>query len=176
MADQNSPFSELILQIQDRIKAQVPIIRMIDEDKGQLEDVDEKSGKPPVSWPCLLIDFPDATFDELGDDISQVEAEVILRLGFPPYSLATSWFPKDVKVNALKYFDIEHDIYAALHGWEAGNLGSMICRKARTERRNDGIRVRELRYEVVFCEYSAQPVKDIQKIPPTLEVSEDQEE
>lgn len=155
---QNSAFSELFLQVQDRIKTQVTDIRMVDEDKGQLESYDEKTGKPPVSWPCVLIGFENVTADNMGDLTQMINGTLVLRLGFPPFSYASSWAPDlATKEKALKYFDYEWQIYKALHGWTPEHFDTLAFRAADTERREDPIRVRVLRYEIGFEEYSAEP-------------------
>lgn len=154
---QNSAFADIILQIQARIKTVVgdDVIRMVDEDKGQLESYDQRTGKPAVSFPCLLINFEDFDFNDIGNNAQVVTGKVVLRLGFPPFSSAASWMPLTVKQKALKYFDYEWLIYKALHGWKMDNIGYINCRNAVTERREDPIRVRALSYEIEFEEYSA---------------------
>lgn len=163
---QNSAFSELILLLQERIKTEVPDIRMVDEDKGQLEDIDPKNNRPPVSWPCLLIDFQNCKYDDLGELVQTVDGALVLRLGFPPYSSAASWMPTATKVKALRYFDIEWQVYKALHGWQPEGFGTLLCRSSDTEKRMDAIRVRELRYELTFEEHSAELETDIRQLPP----------
>lgn len=166
---ENSAFTEIIFKIQERIKSQVPVIRMTDEDAGQLEDYDAK-GRPAVSWPCLLIGFEDFEFNDIGNNAQIVSGKVLLRLGFPPFSLASSWMPLATKQKALKYFDYEWQVYKALHGWNIPGIGYMNCRGATTERREDPIRVRALTYEVEFEEYSASPTQNIiPKMPEEFE-------
>lgn len=157
---QNSPFTELILQIQERINTEIgtEIIRMVDEDKGQLESAD-KNGKPPVSFPCVLIDFTVLNIDDLGDGVQHVELMVQLRLGFPPFSVASSWMPTSTKLKALKYFDIEFLLFRALHGWAPAGFKAFMRRPPQTESREDTLRVRSLPFETSFEDTSAQPVR-----------------
>lgn len=166
---QNSAFSELLLQIQDRIQEKVTAIRQVDEEKGQLESYDEKTGRPMVSFPCLLVDFNVLAITDQGDGIQDVQLDVVLRLGFPPFSSAASWMPQDVKEKGLKYFDIEYFVYLALHTWTPEGFTTFLNRPSRTEKREDTLRVRELHYETEYRETSLQPQRTrINK--PALEV------
>lgn len=147
-----NPFGHLILELQKRIRTQVPQIREVAEDKGQLEHYDTK---PAVSFPCVLIDF-DFNFDDMGDNTQMADGQVVLRLAFPPYSSSSSLMPDLVKEKGLSYTDIEWNLNKALHGWQPANMGYLARRKAQTEMRRDPLRVREIRYEMSFEDYSAQ--------------------
>lgn len=150
---QNASQSELLLQIQQRIKTAVPYIRHIEEDLGQLEDY---KTKPEVSWPCALISTEIAQANDMGDLAQMVDGMVIIRLALPPYSSGAAWFDQATKEKALRIYDIEWQVYKALHGWQPTNFSSLSFRTATNERRNDAIRVREMRFEAQWEEYSAQ--------------------
>lgn len=147
----NNPFGSLLLQLQTRIKTIATGIREVNEDKGQLEGYDIR---PAVSFPCVLIDF-DFQFDDLGDNIQMGNGSVIARLGFPPFSSASSLMPQGVKEKALAYTDYEMQVYQALHGWRPAGFAPLSRRSAVTEKRADTLRVRELRFDTQFEDYSA---------------------
>lgn len=150
-----SPFSTLFLQLQVRLSTQVPALKFIDQELGQLENYGDR---PPVSWPCCLIDFDGFAFEDAGQAIQFAEGEIILRLGFPPFSNTSGATPLLWKEKALAYYDIEWAIYKALHGWKPEHYGYVLRVAAATERREDNIRVRVLRYKVSFEDYNASPV------------------
>ena len=146
-----NPFGDLLLQLQARIKTIATGIREINEDKGQLESYDIR---PAVAFPCVLIDF-DFQFDDLGDNIQSGNGMVIVRLAFPPFSSASSLMPQTVKEKALAYTDYEMQVYQALHGWRPNGFAPLARRNAVTEKRADTLRVRELRFDTEFEDYSA---------------------
>lgn len=157
----DNPFGSLLQQLQERIKDIAPEIREIDEDKGQLEGYDIK---PPVSFPWAGIDF-DFRFDDLGGNVQWADGEVIIRLAFPPFSSASSLMSTNVRDKALAYTDYEMKIYQALHGWRPTGFAPFSRRSAVTEKRDDALRVREIRFQTAFEDYSAQDEQTFSPAP-----------
>jgi hypothetical protein len=152
----NSPFAQLFLALTDQLKTVLPPHAYIDQDLGQLEYYEIR---PAVSWPCALIDIDSFTFQELGDGSQMAEGDVVIRLAFPPYSSAKSTTPQEYREKALGFYEIEWAINKALHCWSPGDtFGSLTRISAQTERREDPIRVRELRYKLALEDYSTEEV------------------
>lgn len=159
----NSPFANLFEALQTRIKAQVPAIRWIDQDMGQLEHYAER---PAVAWPCVLIDFDGWNFENMGQNCQTAEGDLIIRLAFPPFSHSNNLSP--VKDKALIFYEHEFNLHKALQGWEpvispppggaGGGFSPMTRISADTEKRDDPIRVRVIRYRLAFEDYSTAPV------------------
>lgn len=147
----NSPFANIFMAVQQRIQANVSTIAYIDQDLGQL-----KSGvRPPVAWPCALIDFEDFDFENLGENVQTATGTVVLRLAFAPYSKSSQVTPTAYLQQAIGYYDIEWALHLALQGWAPGaDFGRLIRTRASTQKRNDNYRVRELRYSIAFEDYS----------------------
>lgn len=99
----NSPFATLLLQLQSHLRAAMPGITYIDQDLGQLRP----GARPPVSWPCALIDFEDFKFDNLAEQVQTASGIVVVRLGFAPHSATAAAAPADYREQALAYYDIE---------------------------------------------------------------------
>ena len=150
----NSPFAQLFLALQAHIKNNVTSISYVAQDTGQLS----VKGRPPVTFPCLLIDFDKFTFSNLGEGVQTACGEVVLKLGFAPLSPTAHSTPDEFKDLALGYYDLEWALHKALHGWSANDsFGCMIRSSADTQTRTDGYRVREIRYSVTFDDYSTRP-------------------
>jgi len=149
-----SLFGNLFLAIQERLQT-IPRLSFIDHEYGQLEYYDRENGKPPVTFPCVLIDIDQATFTDNSDNGQLGNCIVILRLGFPPYSATSQNTPQAYKEKALEFYEIETDIHNALQGWCPGDEYNVLDRKsAMTERREDFIRVRQIRYSTGFDDYT----------------------
>lgn len=151
------PFKELFLSIQQRISDAVPAIAFIDQDLGQLSN----KARPPVSWPCVLIDFENFRFKNLAENVQTAKGTIVLRLGFAPHSASSQITPKTPKQLALSYYELEWAIHLALHGWtpDGGEFGALSRTTAITQPRTDAYRVRELRYKIAFDDYSTKPVQ-----------------
>ena len=147
----NSPFANIFMALQQRIQSQVSAITYIDQDLGQLKT----TSRPPVSWPCVLIDFEDFTFDNMGDNVQTAKGIVVLRLGFAPFSNSSQFTPTTYLRQSISYYDLEWTLHKAMQGWAPGDdFGSLNRSAASTQKRNDNYRVRELRYSIAFEDYS----------------------
>lgn len=150
----NSPFAQLFLALQTHVKSTVTHINYVAQDTGQLS----VKGRPPVSFPCVLIDFDKFSFGNMGEGVQTASGEVVLKLGFAPLSPTAHNTPDEYKDMALSYYELEWALHKALHGWSArASFGSMIRVSADTQNRSDGYRVREIRYSVTFDDYSTRP-------------------
>jgi hypothetical protein len=146
-----SPFANIFLAVQQRVQTEVTDIVYIDQDLGQLKS----SPRPPVSWPCLLVDFEDFNFESLAENVQTARGTVVLRLGFAPYSNSSQATPSKYLQQALNYYDIEWQLHKAIQGWApTDEVGSLIRTSATTQKRADNYRVRELRYSMAFEDYS----------------------
>ncbi len=155
----NSPFANIFTALQQQVQAQVPDIIYIDQDLGQLR-TDKTNTRPPVQWPCLLIDFEDFNFADMGSLVQSAEGTVVLRLGFAPYSSSAATTPTTYVQKAIGYYDVEWALHKALQGWAPGtSYGSLTRIATATQKRTDTIRVRELRYRIAFQDYSTKPVQ-----------------
>ena len=163
----NSPFANIFLAILQQVQTAVPAITYIDQDLGQLKT----NVRPPVSWPCMLIDFEDFTFINMGGNVQLAGGTIVLRLGFAPYSGSGTATPPPYLEQAISYYDIEWDLHKAMQGWSPGDDYGHLCRTGVvTQRRTDNYRVRELRYSIAFQDYSTLPQQ--QYAPATLTVTD----
>ena len=164
----NSPFANIFLAIQQQIQTSVPSITYIDQDLGQLRI----GARPPVLWPCALIDFEDFSFDNMGDNVQVAKGTVVIRLGFAPYSSSAQTTPSPYLQQSVGYYDTEWAVHKALQGWAPGeDYGSLIRTNATTQKRTDSYRVREIRYTTTFEDYSTKPVQQYAR--PALIVTEE---
>lgn len=147
-----SPFANIYIAVMNRLKELVPEINWIDFDLGQLEAFD--GVRPPVEWPCLLIDFNNTEFDPR-QGYQDGNVNMLLRLAFDQYQHTDSEMPQPVLEQALTQFEIEHKVHQALQAWAAGGLlvNPLIRLNAASEKRSDdNFRVRRLAYTGTFSD------------------------
>lgn len=154
-----SPYANLFLAIQSLISnlqddQQNTYFKYIDQDLGQLEHE-----RPPVQWPCVLIDMDDFQFKPLSNNAQLGTGKITTRIGFPPFSPTSAATPDEYKQKAIYFYELEQILYLALQGWMDTTLqdifGSMTRTSAFTERRTDLLRVRVLTWSVGIDDYSA---------------------
>ncbi len=145
-----SPFATLFLALQSRITEQVPDIRFIDQDWNQL-DFDP----PPVSYPCLLIDFSETAFTQMQ---GSQDGTFILRLKliYRSFTATSNITPVANRQDALEFYELEHKLYLALQSWTNSSalVNALIRKSAATDKRDDGLRVRVIDFEGTFNDSS----------------------
>lgn len=155
-------FAQLFISICERIKAEVPAVLWIDRDFGQLEHY---SDRPAVEFPCVLIDFPNSTFKDEGENVQWADVLVQFRLAFAPYSSTSAATPVQWQEEALKYFSIESDLYRAFQGWEPDYDNASIAQPfsrvmSASEIREDTYVVRSSHYATAGEDAAAQVVRN----------------
>jgi len=139
------------MAIRQRIMGEASGTFHIDQDLGQLRT----NTRPPVSWPCVLIDFEDFRFENLGENVQTAKGTVVFQLGFAPHSNSSQATPAPRVLQAMGYYQHELTLHRILQGWSPTAMsGSLIRTSAITQKRNDHYRVRELRYSLEFEDYS----------------------
>jgi hypothetical protein len=161
--------ANVFLTVQTQL-ATIPDLKFIDQDLGQL-DFDDELDKSPVKFPCALFDMVDIQYTDNAEDSQLATAILELRLGLTAYAAATHYYQNNShKENALFYFNLEHTVNKALHGWSDDMYFNPLSRiSAQTEKRKDNIRVRVLRYAFGFTDNTAMPVYT-QLTRPDLEI------
>lgn len=160
-------FGELFLQLQTKIKATCPEIRWIDQDFGQLEEFEIR---PEVSFPCVLIDFSEANYEEIATLAQIGNITISFRLGFAPFSHSSNITPLDVKQKALDYYRLEQKLYECLQGFETEFSQGLIRTRAYSEKRQDALRVRVLQFTTSYEDLSAFAQPNKQSIPIGFEI------
>jgi len=161
-----SIFANMYLKLVDQLKTECPNIRYIDQDLGQLEHYDMR---PAISIPCALIDIDDIAFEHNGDNAQTGEGIIQVRIGMQPYSDSNNLVPDSVREKALAFYEHEQEVYLALQGFSQDNFRDLNRVSAKTEKRNDTLRVRVIRFRFGLEDYSAMPqVNTVTDVPVTL--------
>ena len=110
--------TEIYKQVRNQLLAEVPAIRFIDFDNGQLDYY--------VSYPCALIDISDIAYNDSGDQDNWAACEVTIKLAFEVYENTNSLTPND---NALDHADTVTATLNALRGFEFDNSDTFTRRR-----------------------------------------------
>jgi len=159
----NNQFARIFLAIQERIEQTVSEIKHIDHDLGQLEGY---SNRPEVAFPCILTDFDQWQFENLGANSQQAQGDVIIKLAFAQVADSSNLTQLVWRNKALEYYDIEWKLHKALQGWSpAGDIGYLTRTSVTTENRPMGVRIRTLRYRLEFEDFDTKPVQATAPVP-----------
>jgi hypothetical protein len=147
-------FSQILLDLQKRISKEVPEIQFIDQDLGQLGQVEE-NGRPPLAYPAVLIDFPNSDYSELSSSAQLGMVSITFQLIFDNYSATWHKAPLKDRMKGFQYLDIEHKLYKSLNGWHEEYFNPLIRTNVKSQNNNDlGLRVRQLTFTTSYEDYS----------------------
>jgi hypothetical protein len=139
---------QIFIDICDRIESEVPELKWIDLDNG---DIDIQTERPPVAFPACFIDISYPNCEDQADSEQLVRANIIIRLAFQPQGASNNKSP--VRARALEIFDIVEKVHSALQGWHNAGAFSTLSRiSASAERRRDGLKVYRLLYQTTFID------------------------
>jgi hypothetical protein len=158
-----SPQANLFEAILQKLETEVPALRYIEQDFGQLENYEIR---PSVAWPCALIDIEELKYSDANNHHNQIAEGIIsIRLGMVKYTDANNLTPTLIRAAAHQYYELEHTAYKVLHGWNPAGFGKLLRRASGTERREDDIRVRIIKFSVSFTDDSAKKDKTMASRP-----------
>ena len=144
-------FSQLYLDMAERIHATMPEIALIDQYLGQ----DQSHLRPKLAYPAVLIDFDLATYSMLGGAGQFAEVQISVRLLFDNYASSAQSAPDTTRATALKIYDTEQKLVDTLHNWQpdGGYIQPLVRTSAATQNRNDiGLKIRVLTFTTAWTE------------------------
>lgn len=142
-------FSLLLLAIQDKFKNDIPEIKWVDQDFYQLENYEIR---PPVEFPCVLVDFSTTTYDMLSGNEQWGNQHIQFKLAFAPFSNSHSEEPISYRQKAIEYYELEQKIFKKLQAWDGGGLCQPMTRISAVSQqgRGDAYRVRVITFTTAF--------------------------
>jgi hypothetical protein len=149
-----SPLADLFLQIQERIKTTVPAVKWIDLDFGQM-DINTNEYKPPVIFPCSLIDLTGLTFEDLSGGNQTAMGKVIIRLSVAPFSQSNQVTSLPQRERAIEFLEIEYQIAKSLHNWKPTGFNRLLRRSQDKLDREDTLRERIIGFDFSYTDTSA---------------------
>ncbi|MDR2361587.1 MAG: hypothetical protein LBD91_02545 [Prevotellaceae bacterium] len=110
---------QLLTDIQNRLATAVhednrPLFAYVDLDWGQADFYDDR---PPVKFPCALIDVQNATYSNEGRHIQTGDVTVQIRIIDMILSRSSTAAPADQRERAARVFDRLCDVQRLLHAW-----------------------------------------------------------
>lgn len=157
----------LIQRFQDQLLNKVPTLKEVDEDWGQCDFYAER---PPVKFPCALIDIQDAQFTDDGDLKQQGTLTVVVKLYVLRLSNTSNAAPQGQKDKAMAGWVAYTDIVKALHGQDFIKNGFATPMRARMQRikRRDGIYERNIAFTIGFTDMTCVPQRP--KVRPSVKI------
>jgi hypothetical protein len=163
----------IIEKISKKLTSEVPELKYVDQDWGQMDFY----SRPPVKFPCALLDIQSAEYSNCGNFIQQGIVTVVIRVFDVKLSnqlgAASAEAPANQKENARKIWSLLKKINISLHAQDflQEGYGLPVRRQLRRTKRNDGCYQNELFYTVQFTDKSMEAVTEKHHVEPKLYVS-----
>lgn len=137
---------QITLEIFNRLETEVPALRWIDLESGQLDS----PARPAVAFPACLIELSYPRCEDVSQYGQNVSATVTLRLVFMPGGATNHRSP--VQEDGLNALETVEAVHHALQGWGTNALSNFARTTAAPEKRRDGLQVFRITYETSFQE------------------------
>lgn len=112
----------------DHLEKEVPELRWIDEDEGQLNT--QPGVRPAVDFPCCLVDIQYQGCRDITDTEQVVTATITLKIAFLPNGETNNKAPEHIRKRALERLFVTDKIHKAVQGWTADDSISPISRRS----------------------------------------------
>lgn len=127
--------------IVNRLKTEVPALRWIDFDTGQLES----SQRSAVAFPCALLNIAVNSTTDVTDTIQECQGTITIRIAFESHSKTNSSVQAEHLETSLQPYEVIADVYSALQGFGNDNFDPLSrVRQGKENNRNMFV------YSIVF--------------------------
>ena len=138
----------LFYSIQQHIAANMPNLATIDEDYGQLQTEEDTY---PVTFPCVLIDTEQTEWESLSAQVQRGKCTVVITLGIDCYD--DTHYGSGTEQKAVERQQMASELNKLLHCKRLeGAAGPLVRKKSRNYSLPGGIKIYEMRYEVMVTE------------------------
>jgi len=133
--------------ILNQLQAQVPSLKWIDLDKGQM-----RFEKPPIVFPAALIGLQVARAENLNQTKQLVNAQITIKLCFDFTGNTDASTPEEHRLNSLAYFDLVETVFNKLQGWATAEMNPLERSNQFDEQRPDAYKVTTITFSTNYYE------------------------
>lgn len=141
----------LLVNLIDKIAGELPWVRTVDEDYGQLEALDDENvDMYPLTFPAVLIDLPGTEWNDAGDLSQRGVCEVRVRLAIDCYDDTHAGSQTTDRI--MQREEKRKALHALLQGYRVSREGALIRTRSKFFTFNHGIKVYEATYTCATSE------------------------
>lgn len=143
----------LISELISLIASAMPSLALVDEDYGQLENIDDSDDDRqmyPISFPCVLIDAPETEWSNLAPGVQKGVCTVRLRLCIDCYD--DTHYGSDTTGRITERDAMRHELHAVIQNFRPADDGALVRTASRFYTFNHGIKVYEMSYKTTVSE------------------------
>lgn len=150
------------MQLVNLVGENMPEMKTVDEDYGQLEMIDETTRESyPLTFPAVLIDAPDTTWSNVSGKDQTGTCTVRVRLIIDCYD--DTHYRSGTVDKIKERDDLRKRLHVLLQGRRITEEGELIRTNSRFYTANHGIKVYESTYTVAVTEYISLEEQKVQQ-------------
>lgn len=158
---------ELFQSIQNKLKINVPALKYVDENWGQ---IDSYAPNHPVKYPLALISLDNIQWSNRGQLQQYGEGVVSITVATLKLGNTSANAPQTQKDTGYAIYELLHQIHLQLHGWKpTGAVNAMLRKSTTAISREDGMQQFRLDFAVLVNDNFVPLVVNTDNIPPILE-------
>ncbi|MCC8146912.1 MAG: hypothetical protein LIO93_10875 [Bacteroidales bacterium] len=135
---------QLFKDIRDRIVEKTEGVNWVDEDYGQLDEVETVEDTYPVPFPCILIDIQDIEWADLGRGFQRGKGGVLIRLAIDCNDELIQG--GDSSEQAIERMEFASELHRTLQGFAPSGTTPLVRKKSRMYSIPGDIKVYEMEY------------------------------
>lgn len=160
----------LLLNLVRHISKSMPQLKVVDEDYGQLEMIDmTERDTYPLTFPAVLIDAPDVSWDNIGGFSQKGLATVRARLIIDCYDDTHSTSGTEAMIEGRE--NMRKRLFESLQGHRIDSESVLIRTSSKLYTFNHGIKVYEETYTLELTEMLEKPTLKVVAPKISLKVS-----
>lgn len=143
----------LISELIPLIAQAMPSLTLVDEDYGQLENIDDNDEERqmyPITFPCVLIEAPETEWSNLAPGHQKGVCTIRVRLCIDCYDDTHYGSDTVSKINDRN--ELRHQLHTVLQAFRPKGDGALIRTASRFYTFNHGIKVYEITYKTTVSE------------------------
>ena len=144
----------IYLAVMEQLKEQVPALKWIDLDVGQINNQKER---PAVAFPCAVVGISLSNCEDQYGKVQVCRARISVRIAQnPPVSRTNSVAADDVRESALSRYELIDDVFRVLQGFETPEFNPLSRTGQAEEKRTDGLFVYHIDFATEFQDLTAE--------------------
>lgn len=157
---------QVLLDVQARLQEEVPSLRYIDKDWGQLNEE-----RPAVNFPCAIIDVDSVRYQDLSGGYQIAEAALTVTVADLRTMSSSASSPQ--REASFGIFDMIQSVHNALQHYASHNFAPLVRLGMQRVPATKGYECYELKYTTAFkCEAPQQSVAEVMVKPKILKKNE----
>lgn len=129
--------------IVQKLKVDVPEVKFIDLDSGQLDMMAESY---PFSFPAVFIDFPDIDWKDMSKGVQNGTVLVNVRIAQRVIEDTHSLAPATSVSTAIEKLKTKSKIHLSINRLSGEHFNRLVRTRTGTEKRSDGLKVWNITY------------------------------